>query len=216
MTGHRIIRNLTRQGNAVLGVGCYSAALATRSNSDVAIKIGTNMDDPWLDYRGLVIDAYSNNPHVPHIHSFYSDSANEFYVCTMERLAPTTYSDESLTDFIRDYVLGYHSEEEAIEFLDTYPTRVPNPQQLLEVVNAIKENTTHAKSGRPFGMGTTTYCESEQDDDDNCEGRRLDMHRGNFMLRGEVLVITDPWCNVNMDDIADLSQWAERTVDYCG
>lgn len=216
MTGHRIIRNLTRQGNAMLGVGCYSAALAARSNSEVAIKIGTNMDDPWLDYRGLVIDAYSNNPHVPHINSFYSDSANGFYVCTMERLAPTLYSDESLTEFIRDYVLGYHSEEEAIEFLGTYRTRVPNPQQLLEVVNAIKENTTHAKSGRPFGMCTTTYDESEPNDDDDCEGRRLDMHRGNFMLRGEVLVITDPWCNVNMTDVSDLSQWAERTVDYCG
>jgi len=215
MTGHRIIRNLTRQGNAVLGVGCYSAALSARSNSDVAIKIGTNMDDPWLDYRGLIINAYSNNPHVPRIHSFYSDSANEFYVCTMERLDSVTCSDESLTDFIRDYVLGYHSEEEAIEFLGTYRTRVPNPQQLLEVVNAIKENTTHAKSSRPFEVGSGTWENSEYDHEDN-EGRRLDMHRGNFMLRGEVLVITDPWCNVNMDDVADLSQWAERTVDYYG
>ena len=215
MTGHRIIRNLTRQGNAMLGVGCYSAALAARSNSDVAIKIGTNMDDPWLDYRGLVIDAHAGNPHVPHINSFYSDSANGFYVCTMERLSSTLYSDESLTDYIRDYVLGYHSEEEAVEFLSTYRTRVPNPQQLLEVVNAIKENTTHAKSGRPFGVGSGTWDNSEYDYDDY-EGRRLDMHRGNFMLRGEVLVITDPWCNVNMDDVSDLSQWAERTVDYCG
>jgi hypothetical protein len=38
------------------------------------------------------------------------------------------------------------------------------------------------------------------------------MHRGNFMLRDSVLVVTDPWCNVDMEDVNDLSIWAEEQI----
>jgi hypothetical protein len=214
MTAHRIIKNLTRQGNVMLGVGCYSAALAARNNAEVAIKVGTNLDDPWLDYRGLVIAAHADNPHVPQINSFYQDQSNEFYVCTMERLDATKYHDEALIDSVREFVEGWHSDEKFLALVAHYPQRVPDPQKLLELLNAIKQNTTHFKSGRPVGVGTYTWWDGE-DDDDSYEGRKLDMHRGNFMLRGEVLVVTDPWCNVSMEDVSDLSQWAERTLEYC-
>ena len=213
MTAHRIIKNLTRQGNSVLGVGCYSAALAARGDSELAIKIGTNLDDPWLDYREIVITPNATNPHVPQIKSFHYDQSNHFYVCTMERLTPTTYLDEGLTDHVRAFVEGWHSDEELLTILDTYPRRVPDPQKMLELLHIIMAHTTHQKSGCPIGAGTSTFY--EEDWAEECEGRRLDMHRGNFMLRGEVLVITDPWCNVSMDDIADLSCWAERTLSYC-
>lgn len=210
MTAHRIIKNLTRQGNAMLGVGCYSAALAARNGED-AIKIGTNMDDPWLDFKDIVVDTHATNPHVPYVKSFYQDTQSEYYVCVMERLHSVEYGSKADTvlTIVEAYVGGWHSDEEFINLVATYPAQIPNPKQMLEVLHTIKAHTTHYKSGRPFGVSTNSYYENDLDDD-YVEGRRLDMHRGNFMLRDEVLVIIDPWCNVSMDDVADLSHWVER------
>jgi hypothetical protein len=33
------------------------------------------------------------------------------------------------------------------------------------------------------------------------------------MLRDGVIVITDPWCNIDMQDIPDLSCWAEENLE---
>jgi hypothetical protein len=210
MTAHRIIKNLTRQGNSMLGVGCYSAALASRNGED-AIKIGTNVYDPWLDYKRLVIDRHSTNPHVPFVKSFYLDTQNEYYVCVMERLYPVEYGSKADTvrAILEAYVGGWHSDEEFLLLIAPYSAQVPYPKQMLELLQTIKAYTTHFKSGRRVGESTTTYWSSE-DQDEDVEGRKLDMHRGNFMLRDEEIVIIDPWCDVCMDDVADLSQWAER------
>lgn len=213
MTAHRIIKNLTRQGNAMLGVGCYSAALAARNGED-AIKIGTNMDDPWLDFKAMVVDVHATNPHIPRIKSFYQDTSNEYYVCVMERLHPVDFYHKAaiLIERIEAYVCGWHSDEGFLDILKDYKSNVPHPKQLLEVLRTIKEHTTHHRSGQPVGESTVTFYESDPEDD-NVEGRRLDMHRSNFMLRDEVLVIIDPWCNVCMEDIADLSDWAGSNLE---
>jgi hypothetical protein len=207
MTAHRIIKNLTRQGNSMLGVGCYSAALASRNGED-AIKIGTDMYDPWLDYKQLVIAQHKDNPHVPRIKSFYIDTQSEYYVCVMERLYPVNAIGKAsdLTAILEGYVSGWHSDEELLALIAPYKDQIPQPTQMLEVLQTIKAYTTHFRNGRRVGDSTITFFESDPDEDDT-EGRKLDMHRGNFMLRDDVIVIIDPWCNVDMDDVADLSQW---------
>lgn len=211
MTGHRIIKNLTKRGNSVLGVGVYSAALAASNGLD-AIKIGTNIEDPWLDFKALVVESMPSNPHVPSIKTFYYDTNSEFYVCVMEKLdsVPATSNASKLVDICKEFVEGHHSEEDLMNLCSSYSNEVPDAEKLLEVLRAIKEHTTHIKYGQPVGISTSEYqCE----DFEQCyDGRRLDMHRGNFMLRNSVLVVTDPWCNVDMDEVSDLSIWAEEQI----
>lgn len=209
MTAHRIIKNLTRQGNSMLGVGCYSAALASRNGED-AIKIGTNTYDPWLEYKQLVVEQHKDNPHVPQIKSFYIDTQSEYYVCVMERLSPVNAVGKAsdLTSILEGYVRGWHSDEELLALIAPYKDQIPQPTQMLEVLKTIKAYTTHLRNGRRVGESTATFFESDPDEDDT-EGRKLDMHRGNFMLRDDVIVIIDPWCDVCMDDMPDLSHWAD-------
>lgn len=209
MTGHRIIKNLTKRGNSVLGVGVYSAALAATNGLD-AIKIGTNMDDPWLDFKSLVVEALPHNPHIPRIKSFYCDTNSEFYVCVMEKLDSLPLDSHliKVVDACKEYVEGYLDDSELENIVSD--DVVPDSAQLIEVLNRIKQHTTHIKYGQPVGVSSSEY-ESE-DFEQDYDGRRLDMHRGNFMMRNGILVITDPWCNVDMDEVSDLSIWAEEQI----
>jgi hypothetical protein len=204
MTGHRIIKNLTKRGNSVLGVGVYSAALAASNGVD-AIKIGTNMDDPWLDFKALVVDKLQSNTHLPSIKSFYIDNSSEFFVCVMEKLdsvQPATDATK-LIDYCKEYVEGYHSDDDLVGYAENYNQLVPNTKELLEVLKLIKTYTTH--------FNHSSYSDDE-DYEPTYDGRKLDMHSGNFMLRDGVLVVTDPWCNVSMDSVQDLSLWAEEQI----
>ena len=211
MTGHRIIKNLTKRGNSVLGVGVYSAALAATNGVD-AIKIGTNIDDPWLDFKALVIDKLPSNNHLPIIKSFYYDNSSEFFVCVMERLDAVNVSSEvsNLVDYCKEYIECYHSSEDFIEYVSNFTKNIPNPLEMLAVLDKIKEHTTHIKYGKPMGVSTSIY--DSDDYEPEYEGRMLDMHRGNFMMRNDVLVVIDPWCNVSMDEIQDLSIWADEQI----
>lgn len=210
MTGHRIIKNLTKRGNSVLGVGCYSAALSASNGID-AIKVGTNIDDPWLDFKSLVVEKFKDNKHLPLIKSFYYDINSEYYVCVMERLdqIKASTSVDKLIDCCKEYVEGYYTDKEFADILSDYPSFVPDPKQLIAVLKTIKKYTTCSKYGSL--NNTKRYYDFSSDD---LDGRQLDMHRGNFMLRDGVLVIIDPWCNVSMDDVPDLSIWAEDVVGY--
>jgi hypothetical protein len=209
MTGHRIIKNLTKQGNAVLGVGVYSAALAASNGLD-AIKVGTNIYDPWLDFKALVLDNITDNPHLPKIKSFYRDDKSSFYVCVMEKLARIHQTDEiaTLVRWCEEYVEGHHTQEEFIISASRYSEHVPDTHKLIDVLNILKQYTTHIKQDIEMMYNSGQYDDCQED------GRRLDLHVGNFMLRGKTLVIIDPWCSVYMDDVEDLSEWAEDKLNY--
>lgn len=213
MTGHRIIKNLTKRGNSVLGVGVYSAALAANNGID-AIKVGTNLDDPWLDFKALVIEPSANNIHLPQLKSFYYDSNSEFFVCVMEKLESIPYCQKitKVIDACKEYIEGYLDTKEMYSILSNNTKLVPEPQQLIAVLDNIKKYTTHLENSKPIHVSDTEF--NDEDFEQDYDGRKLDMHRDNFMLRDEVLVITDPWCNVYMDDVPDLSIWLEDEIQW--
>ena len=185
----------------MLGIGAYSAALSS-SNGVNAIKVGTNIHDPWIDFKHLVVDELTTNAHLPNIKSYYRDNSSEFYVCVMERLLPVPY-DSNYTNIIQactDYVSGVVTKKDFMSLVPKSSSMVPSRKELLSALKLIKKYTTHIRS---------------DDTDVEGEDRMLDMHHGNFMLRDEVLVITDPWCNVSMEDVADLTIWAdEQNIEY--
>jgi hypothetical protein len=87
------------------------------------------------------------------------------------------------------------TREEFVDAARQYPVAVPCPDMLANLLDKIYEDT------EVFGY------------DDCTEGlsRRLDMHRGNFMFRNDLLIVTDPWSEADMSEVVDVSDWVERT-----
>jgi len=207
MPAHRIIKNMTKNGTRVLGVGCYSAVLA--SGAEKVIKVGADMGDPWLDYYHMIVKPMQANNHIPKVHSFYAEDS--YYIASMERLEevkPCTDAAE-LVDFIKDYIDTRSTEEEFRDTVTEFPKLVPNIEEFMQAVNTLKTHTVFNSTKRD-SEGNDMNDLWETGFDDRC----LDLHTGNVMLRGDVLVITDPWCNIDMQDIPDLSCWAEENIQW--
>lgn len=202
MTAFNIIKSLTKRGNVVIGSGCYAAAIAS-SNPERVIKVGSSSNDPWLDYYYEIITKQQNNIAVPKVHSFYYDSANSYYVCIMERLAehPEVTTAQIISDLCRDYTSHMIVREEFVAEANKYPTEIPDIEAIVSLLDSISDKTD--------SMGYMPRANTYDDCNEDFNGRRLDMHRGNFMYRDKVLVVTDPWCETNMDDVQNVSDWLE-------
>jgi hypothetical protein len=202
MTAYNIIKSMTKQGNAVIGTGCYAAALSSRADSNKIIKVGNNVNDPWLDYY-ILIKQNQHNPCVPRIHSFYMDRENSYYVCVMERLSDyngTAYSGMANADLCKEYTQKWITREEFIEHASKQPTVFPHPEQLADLLDKISDQTD------VFGNE-----DDEIDwDEDMSFMRKLDMHSGNFLYRDGAIVVTDPWCEADMSDISDVNHWWDQ------
>ena len=209
MTAHRIIKSLVNRGNAVVGVGCYSAAMACQSNSQKIIKVGTDMEDPWLDYYYEIIKPMQGNPFVPKVYSFYHDEENNYFVCKMERLDPfddVEYNAETtdVTDAIKQLITGAINDSEFFEVCKANRDIICNEEQAFQLLAVVKQ--------------LQEFTDVFDCDDDNeypdC-ARRLDLHKGNIMFRGHTPVVIDPWCHNVMDDVDDLTEWAEaRNLEW--
>ena len=206
MTAVNIIKSLTKQGNAVLGAGCYAAALISKVDRNRVIKVGNNVNDPWLDYYE-VIKANQHNPCVPRIYSFYLDNTNGYYVCIMERLYEEANFDRAkeVTDLCREYVQGWVTRGEFIDYSARFPSVILYPELLADLLEQIKALTDI--------MGTEVY--DHGSDIDLGGMRKLDMHRGNFLYRDGAIVVTDPWCEADMSDITDVSDWWASRQEAC-
>lgn len=200
MTAYNIIKSLTKQGNSVIGAGCYAAALSSRVDYNKIIKVGNNINDPWLDYYE-VIKANQNNPCVPRIYSFHIDVENGYYVCVMERLQDRGDSKETIeiAQLCKDYTQKWITRSEFVEAASKKPKTFPYPEYLADILDSISELTD------VFGNE-----EDEECDDDVGGMRKLDMHCGNFLYRDGAIVVTDPWCEADMSDISDVSDWWAR------
>lgn len=197
MTAFNIIKSLTKRGNVVLGAGCYSAVLQTSTDNKV-LKVGAHANDPWLDYYSLVIKKHEGNPHVPNAHNLHVYSDFDYYVCFMEKLTPVdTIANSDLRKIVwacEKYASGRISKMNFMGDVDHFAEAVPDPLKLLEVLDSIKEHTQALK------------CE-----DADPSARTLDLHEGNFMLRDGILVITDPWCENDMSDVASVEDWVSNS-----
>jgi len=202
-TAYNIMKNTARAGNAVLGIGCYSAVMEKRTNDSEVIKISNNTYDPWLHYYEKIIQplAFEGNPCVPRIHSFYIDHQNEYYIATMERLDPDNYND--YYESVREYIVDEH-EMRFRKFMDEHPHVFPYPNAMIRVCDEIRKWTDAITEGD---------CDdilNNWDFDEINGAVKLDLHSANFMFRGEQLVITDPYSNVDMDDVCSVEDWAEN------
>lgn len=94
-TGFRVVRN-ARKHMRFLGNGCYSAVFAL--NDERVVKIGTNVEDPWLDY----IKGLDDNPHFPWVYRLRVFSG--YYVAEIERLEPVPLPLHGITHALSDWI----------------------------------------------------------------------------------------------------------------
>ena len=206
MTAHNLIKSMTKRGNAIIGVGCFAAALESTVSTDKIIKIGNNLDDKWLDYYHEICVKYQGALCIPSIQSFYKDCAHGYYVCTMEKLYYYTDSDtRAAKTLVSRYITDCMTKDEWLDAAVEYPKHFGHLGQFLQVMDSIKE-----------GSDLEDEC---CDDDENYihAYRRVDLHQGNILSRAcGQLVITDPWCSHNylMDEVCALDEWASRTLGY--
>lgn len=183
MTAFNIIRSMARRGNAVLGTGCYAAALSL-SNSAQIVKIGNNMQDPWLQYYAYVKDN-QHNITVPQVSRLYIDERYSYYTCVMERLSESgEQNGYKAKDICKDYAEGWHTQQEFLNLIADYTVAVPDPVAMLATLSYIKRQAEACNF-------------------------KVDLHRGNFMYRDKVLVVTDPWADTDINLDASVCDWAD-------
>ena len=202
-TAYKIMKNTARAGNAVLGIGCYSAVMEKRSNDSEVIKISNNTYDPWLHYYEKIIQplAFEGNPCVPRIHSFYIDHQNDYYIATMERLESDNYND--YYEYVREYIVD-ENRGTFMKFMAENPEVFPYPVAMIRLCDEIRKWTDAITEGDCDDIRETW------DWDEIHHAVKLDLHSANFMFRGEQMVITDPYSNVDMDDVCSVEDWADN------
>jgi hypothetical protein len=199
-TGSRLAKNLSVRGNAVCGVGCYSAVIEKRDTDETVLKIGTTLDDPWLGYYQDVIVPLKGNPFLPkinHVREFF-DCEDGYYIADMETLRPTVNTD--LSDLCKEYVCGKVCSSELLSMCAL--REVENPDKLLSLLDKIIEQTDC------FSYEDAEETLANISFEDSKFYRMIDLHDSNFMEREDgTLVIIDPWCNIDMSEVESLDSW---------
>lgn len=193
-TAFNIVKRVTSKGNSLIGCGSYAAVLQHGRSTDRVIKVGNNIYDPWLDYYRLVIKPNAANAYVPRTYSLHVDVSANYYICVMERLQPL--HDYGVAELCEHFVQGHITEQEFINAAAKHFCII-DANAALQILYKIRDLTDYADK---FAI------------DDSENGRVLDMHAANFMLRGEQLVITDPWCDSDMTNSVDFSEWADHNL----
>lgn len=94
-TGFRVVRNAQKHMR-FLGNGCYAAVFAL--DDERVVKIGTNVEDPWLEY----VKSLEDNPHFPRVYRLRI--FNGYYIAEMERLEPTSFALHSIVRSLSDWI----------------------------------------------------------------------------------------------------------------
>lgn len=154
-----------------IGSGCYADVYGNKK-SNVVYKVGeVDSNAPYLAYVKALRVSRDANPYLPKIHGIriYSNGCkyDDHFVVAMEKLTPLPRKLHSMPYFF-ERLLGDDGRDS-----DDYASAV--------ALGIISNHMQHA-----IKLLHRAY-KSERDSS-------FDIHSGNFMLRGEQIVITDPLC----------------------
>lgn len=145
------------------GSGLYAS---TYSSGNIVIKITRSVDNSYLDF----VDFCKNHksPHLPKLGKVRH--LDGFYIIPMEKLSHTASTDfDETADFLSLYSYNSGSNENSTDILDKMPSN-KYTNQIPELMKLIDEMEKSRAMGSKF-----------------------DLHRGNFMTRGNTIVIIDPF-----------------------
>lgn len=171
----------------VLNSGAYSVVFDI--GSGVARKVGVNLEDPWLDFAELAIDEPSI--HFPTIYSIeYFDDG---YIATMEKLDSIPPNKDTLVENFTDYANGFLSEKEYFNAIKR--ENIHNGKSIVQAVDLLKQEILDLQ------------------EDETLPCYVFDMHYSNVMMRGEKLVIIDPFAHYDFNEVETLDeQWLNNLI----
>lgn len=149
----------------IVGSGCYGAVYGAKG-SDIVYKIGDATDnDGYLAYVKQLSKQKTHNKFTPKIHGVrvYESKHDKYFVVAMERLSPLKREHHSLVDWFAE---AFMNDNFKTMFRKELGIIVPKP--LKELYELLVDSYTN--------------------------GRNVDwdLHSGNFMMRGDQIVIIDP------------------------
>ena len=209
---YRVLKNTAKAGNAIIGAGVYSAVLQHGNfYESKVIKIGNTTYDPWLDYIEFC-KPLGENCHAPLIYDLHVDFENEYYVATMEKLTTEPYdfgeeevSRYDLANSISELILGsisqtdFQEKWEEYEY-DLFPWGFDCFFHLTDMlIHQTDCFTSEDEENVPY--------------EDTASFRKIDLHAGNIMFRNNTVVITDPWCNCEVEDHPSMENYIEESQD---
>lgn len=158
------------------------ACATVYKGKDCVYKIGAVKDNQaYLAYIQTIAESGIQNPFLPKVFGVrivdknmivaLEELSDEFYAGDMtEKIGISHYELETLCEWI-----AYNHDGENQKRIDEYSLK-------------IKEKFRNELMAAAYIVAATTKSP-------NCKGCKFDMHSGNFMLRGNQVVITDPLCD---------------------
>lgn len=156
---------LYNAGYVTLGSGGYGEVFyKPNSNSNFVLKLFKSMDTGYMEF--IKIAQASNNIHFPVFRGKMMKITNQYYAIRMERLyeMPYTIETDKTTILIWEYVES------------------PNHPMIIERMKKLEET-------QPGIIEACDILHMAL----NRLGTDIDLHTGNFMLRGKTIVIIDPF-----------------------
>jgi len=218
-TARSLIKNRVKAGNTVIGVGCYSAAL-TATDENKVIKVGSTTDDPWLDFYEEVVKVNPNNPHLPKVYNIHIDYDNDYYVAVIEKLyehLDRFNGDIDGTDLLEEIVAQCVNDRSVSQ--DNFLSSL---EDCRTCYGEFDEFELYAACNQIQDLIRRSYrdadcdCDYFLEEDEECphsgyERLSVDLHTNNILYRKDgTLVINDPICDSDMEDVQDLSIWADE------
>lgn len=199
MTPHRFIERLQRRGFQLLGAGAFSSVLG-KPGSNRVIKVGRSPPEGWIDYVMWADAAGYAGSFAPKVYSIkvhedtfigprqmWEQADQSWYVAVMERLDCTLSNDRRETG--RDV------------------TR----KVMREMSNIINGGF----GGQPDRAALHTHCPGAEAFADALRASQLsmgwDLHDGNWMLRGDAIVLTDP---ISAPSKSGTTRWRSSGVTH--
>lgn len=168
------VRCLKRRGYVEIGDGLFSVVLA-KPGSDRVIKVCKGRSDSWPDYILWATKSGYAGRFAPRVYSFRridSVSGGRFYVAVIERLDLTASKISPLEG-------------------DARYTQYAVARDIVEEWRVDQNKIARLECTQP---GMTDFCRAFTRFAE-CHGYCRDVHSGNWMFKGDRLVLTDPICS---------------------
>lgn len=168
-----------------LGSGCYSLVIECPWDDELCIKVGYSREgsDGWIEFAGMCMLFEDDDDRLPGV--YHVEVHKPFYIALVERLASSNHygvrHQVNFTDLL--YAAA------AVTNVKT-STNASDVRYYKRRVEGLGINIVAPPTGMFELVDTLTHLEAARD----CS-TGWDMHSGNWMFRGGLEVIIDPFCH---------------------
>jgi len=175
-------RLLMKQKFEILGSGSY-AEVYGRKDLPYVLKIPFNRDNPWFKFAEFAIKN-KGNKHLPKIKFLEKYVDSGFFVAAVEKLTPIQNLDSmGLDHYVIIEIIDLILRNNTYKLFSNYMNYISKNYQYRSEESKKTIKFFQPQLSSLYKITITLQNHSS-----------LDLHDGNIMMRGNTIVITDPWC----------------------